>query len=211
MANIPPKVGVVGYGGAFNMGRQHLNEMRNSGMIPTAVADLDAERLVVAQKEFPGIQTYLSLEEMLEKSDIDLVTIITPHNTHFELARQCLQAGRHAICEKPMTITMKEADILIEEAKKRNLLVSIYHNRHWDGCVIRAVEAMRAGVERGRAAGLAVEKAEFARLGLTPVSAALRGLFFAQAAAKRNPFAGDLPAPAPPPLTSIGVLGAGLM
>jgi predicted dehydrogenase len=145
MANIPPKVGVVGYGGAFNMGRQHLNEMRNSGMIPTAVADLDAERLVVAQKEFPGIQTYLSLEEMLEKGDIDLVTIITPHNTHFELARQCLQAGRHAICEKPMTITMKEADTLIEEAKKRNLLVSIYHNRHWDGCVIRAVEAMRAG------------------------------------------------------------------
>ena len=71
------------------------------------------------------------------------------------------------------------------------------------------VAAVRAGVERGRKEGLAVERAEFARLGLTPESAALRGLFFAQTSAKRNPFGAE--AGAAGPLSTIGVLGAGLM
>ena len=114
-------------------------------MIPTAVVELDPARLKVAEADFPGIQTYSSVDELLAKSDAELVTIITPHNTHFSLALQCLQAGRHAICEKPMTITMDEADTLIDEAKKRDLLVSIYHNRHWDGSVMQALKVIRAG------------------------------------------------------------------
>ena len=52
------QVGVVGYGGAFNMGRAHFNEMQAAGMTPLAVAEVDPERLAVAAKEFPGIETY---------------------------------------------------------------------------------------------------------------------------------------------------------
>ncbi len=44
------KVGVVGYGGAFNMGRAHLNEMKRAGMTPVAVAEIDAERLHVEER-----------------------------------------------------------------------------------------------------------------------------------------------------------------
>ncbi|MFW6256273.1 MAG: Gfo/Idh/MocA family protein, partial [Candidatus Sumerlaeota bacterium] len=88
------KVGVVGYGGAFNMGYAHLNEMQRAGMVPTAVAEIDPSRLEVATKDFPGIATFASLSEMLRKSDVNLVAIITPHNTHAKLALQCLRAGR---------------------------------------------------------------------------------------------------------------------
>ena len=49
------KVGVIGYGGAFNMGKAHLNEMKKAGMTPTAVAEIDKERLKVAETDFPGI------------------------------------------------------------------------------------------------------------------------------------------------------------
>jgi scyllo-inositol 2-dehydrogenase (NADP+) len=56
--NSPIKVGVVGYGAAFNMGRQHLREMQNSGMVPTAMAELDPERRKAAAKDFPGMKTY---------------------------------------------------------------------------------------------------------------------------------------------------------
>ncbi len=104
------KVGVIGYGGAFNMGRQHLTFMKKAGMTPVAVAELDETRLKVAQEEFPGIETYTSVSAMLDKSDVNLVVIITPHNTHAELALQCLRAGRHVISEKPLAITTEECD-----------------------------------------------------------------------------------------------------
>jgi len=136
-------VGVVGYGGAFNMGRQHLNEMRRAGMTPLAAADIDPERLKVAQADFPGIETYTSAAAMLRKSEVNLVTIITPHNTHARLALQCLAAGRHVCCEKPLAITTAECDRMIAAAKKNRVLLTTYHNRHWDGCILEAVRQIK--------------------------------------------------------------------
>jgi len=140
------KVGVIGYGGAFNMGRGHLNEMANAGMTPTAVAEIDASRLAVAEADFPGIQTYGSVKEMLKKSDVDLVAIITPHNTHAKLAIQCLNARRHVVTEKPFAITTAECDAMITAAKKNKVVLSTYHNRHWDGCILNAVRKIKSGI-----------------------------------------------------------------
>ena len=90
-------VGVVGYGGAFNMGRQHLNEMKAAGMSPLAVVEIDPKRLEVARADFPGIETYATVDEMLAKSAVELVTVITPHNTHAELGLKIVAAGRHCV------------------------------------------------------------------------------------------------------------------
>ena len=137
------RVGVIGYGGAFNMGRGHLKEMEQAGMTPVAVCEVDAERLKVAETDFPGIQTYSTVAEMLRRSDVNLVTIITPHNTHAKLALQCLKAGRHVVCEKPLAITTAECDAMIAAAKKSGVVLSTYHNRHWDGWILRAVEQIK--------------------------------------------------------------------
>lgn len=137
------KVGVVGYSAAFNMGHTQLRDMRHVGMKPTAVAELDPVRLQAARDDFPGIETYASVAEMLEKSSVDLVALITPHNTHAKLALQCLRAGRHVICEKPFAVTTAEVDSMIREAKKRGLMVTAYHNRHWDGNILQAVKMIR--------------------------------------------------------------------
>ena len=84
------KVGVIGYGGAFNMGRRHLADMQTAGMTPVAVAEVDPERLKIASEDFPRIDTYDSVTKMLKDSDVNLVVLITPHNTHAKLALQCL-------------------------------------------------------------------------------------------------------------------------
>ncbi len=139
------KVGVIGYGGAFNMGRAHLNEMAKAGMTPVAVAEIDAARLKVAETDFPGIQTYTSVATMLRKSDVNLLAIITPHNTHAKLAMQCLNAGRHIVCEKPLAVTTEECDAMIAAAKANRCIISTYHNRHWDGCILKAVEVIGSG------------------------------------------------------------------
>lgn len=139
-------VAAIGYGGAFNMGRAHLDQMKDAGMTPAAVVDVDPERLGIAQQDFPGIQTYTSVAAMLRKSDVNLVAIITPHNTHAKLAVQCLKAGRHVVTEKPFAITTVECDAMIAAAKKTRTVLSTYHNRHWDGCAMEAVRQIRSGV-----------------------------------------------------------------
>ncbi len=137
------KVGAIGYGGAFNMGKAHLGQMQQAGMTPTAVAEIDPARLEVAAADFPGIETYPSVTEMLAKSDVDLVAIITPHNTHAALAIECLRAGVGVVSEKPFAVTTAECDRMIREATKRKALLSTYHNRHWDGCILEAVRQIR--------------------------------------------------------------------
>jgi len=137
------KVGVVGYGGAFNMGRAHLTEMQRAGMTPVAVAELDKARRQVAMQEFPDIKTYATVGQMLKDSDVHLVAIITPHNTHAKLALQCLKAGRSVVCEKPLAITTAECDAMIAAAEANNLVLSTYHNRHWDGCILEAMTRIK--------------------------------------------------------------------
>ncbi len=136
------KVGVIGYGSAFGMGRAHLNEMNKAGMTPVAIAEIDPERLKIAQQDFPGIATYSSVTTMLKRSDVELLAIITPHNTHAKLALQCLNAGRHVVCEKPLAITTAECDKMIAAARKNRVVLSTYHNRHWDGCIMEAVNQL---------------------------------------------------------------------
>lgn len=139
-------VGVVGYGGAFNMGRQHLKEMQAAGMTPTAVVEIDPARLAVAREDFPGIETYGSVDEMLAKSAVELVTVITPHNTHAALGLQIAAAGRHCVLEKPMAVTTDECDAMIAAAEAAGVVVSTYHNRHWDGWILKANELFKAGL-----------------------------------------------------------------
>jgi scyllo-inositol 2-dehydrogenase (NADP+) len=139
------RVGVVGYGGAYNMGRAHLSEMRAAGMTPVAVAEIDPTRLAVARTDFPSIHTFDTLDAMLAEAAVDLVTVITPHDTHAPLGLRVLAAGRHCILEKPMAITTTECDTLIAAARDRDLLVSTYHNRHWDGWILHALEVAHAG------------------------------------------------------------------
>lgn len=139
------KVAVVGYGGSFNMGMAHLNEMKRAGMVPLAVCEIDPARREAARKDFADIETYATVGEMLKKSAADLVTLITPHNTHAKLALQCLKAGRHVVVEKPMAITTAECDAMIAAAKKHKVMLSTYHNRHWDGCVMSALQSIHSG------------------------------------------------------------------
>lgn len=139
------KVGVVGYGVAFGTGRGHLKAVREAGMTPVAVADSDPGRVEAVREDFPDIETYHSLGAMLRRSDVNLVVIATPHNTHARLGVQALNAGRHVVCEKPLATTTAGCDAMIAAAARNKVVLSAFHNRHWDGCIMRAVKVVRSG------------------------------------------------------------------
>ena len=105
--------------------------------------DLDPKRLKVARADFPGIATFTSLSDMLRKADVNLVVLITPHNLHAEQALAALAAGKHVVCEKPFAVSTQECDAMIRLAARKGLMVSTYHNRHWDGCILNALRIVR--------------------------------------------------------------------
>ena len=86
----------------------------------------------LAQKKFPGIKTFRSLEDLLSDPDIELVIVNTPNYTHYEYARKALLAGKHVIVEKPFTVTVAEGEELIVLAKEQAKLLSVYQNRRYD-------------------------------------------------------------------------------
>jgi predicted dehydrogenase/type 1 glutamine amidotransferase len=128
------KVGVIGYGGAFNMGKLHAQSCERARMKPIAVCDVDPKRTATAKTELgEHIQTFTEVKDMLDKTDVEMCIVITPHNTHAPLSIQCLEAGRHVVTEKPYTITVDEATRVIETARRVKKMATVFHNRRWDG------------------------------------------------------------------------------
>jgi len=138
------KLGVIGYGGAFNMGKCHLDQASEcGGMVPTAVCDLDPKRTEEAKKDFPNIVTYNNTDEIINSDICNTIIIITPHNSHAELVIKALRAGKNVIVEKPMAITTEECDEMIKVANESRLLLSTFHNRHWDGHILTAMKKIK--------------------------------------------------------------------
>lgn len=130
----PVQAGIIGYGPAFNMGLNHSTAINSiEGLQVTAVCDLDSERLEAAREELGDIKTYSKVADVAADPDIQLVIVILPHNLHCEVAVACLGAGKHVVVEKPMAISIDECTQMIEAAKKRSLMLSVFHNRRWDG------------------------------------------------------------------------------
>jgi predicted dehydrogenase len=70
---------------------------------------------------------------LLKDDEIELIVVATPNSSHFELARQSLIAGKHVVVDKPFTNTSAEAQELIDLARTQNRLITVHHNRRWDG------------------------------------------------------------------------------
>ena len=81
--------------------------------------------------DFPEVKSYARIEELLE-SDVNLVIVNTPVETHYEYAKKVLLAGKHAIVEKAFTTTVAQAQELSALAKEKGLKLAVFQNRRWD-------------------------------------------------------------------------------
>ncbi len=83
-------------------------------------------------QDYPDVTVVPTLDRLLADKNIALVVISTPNDTHYEFAKRAIEAGKHVIVEKPFTIHAADADELIELARQRNVMLSVYQNRRWD-------------------------------------------------------------------------------
>lgn len=122
-------LGVIGYGG---MGSYHVNHILSDfkAIQVKGMFDISAERQAVAKSE--GYQVYDSLKDLLDDASIDVVLIATPNDVHKDLAIHALRAGKHVVCEKPVTITCEELKEIMAVAEETGLVFMVHQNRRWD-------------------------------------------------------------------------------
>ncbi len=82
---------------------------------------------------YPRIKTLKNADDLLGDPDIELVVVATPNATHFELARTALEAGKHVVVDKPFTVSSSEGRQLVDLAKKKGKILTVFQNRRWDG------------------------------------------------------------------------------
>jgi predicted dehydrogenase len=147
------KVGVVGGGVGVNhiQGYQELPDLFSVA----ALCDIDASRAERVAKEYGIGRAVTSLDALLEL-DLDIVDICTPSSLHYAQAKNVLQAGRHAVVEKPLAGSLAEADTLAEvERKSGKRLCPIFQYRFSDG--IAQLQHLKQSGFAGRAYVTTVE------------------------------------------------------
>jgi len=140
------RVGLLGYGPAYRMGIHHSERIAATrGMELTAVCDRDPARLDAALEEQGDIATFADAEDMARSGQIDLGVVILPHSLHGWGIETLLQAGVHVITEKPFAVTVAECDLVTALARDQGVMLSVYHNRHWDPDVLTLLHVIASG------------------------------------------------------------------
>lgn len=121
------RLGIVGFG---FMGHCDADMMATFDEIDLiAVADTNPEQLKDAPE---GVETYGSMDEMLEKADINVVMISTPNPSHLEMVEKAAAAGKDIICEKPAAMTVAQFDRMVEITEKAGVIFTVHQQRRWD-------------------------------------------------------------------------------
>lgn len=121
---------VVGYGG---MGAYHANSLiphEKELFNVVGTYDVDSDRQVAA--ETLGHHVYESYEAVLADSSVDAVLIATPNDSHKDLSVAALRAGKHVVCEKPVTMNVAELDEILAVAEETGRIFMVHQNRRWD-------------------------------------------------------------------------------
>lgn len=86
----------------------------------------------LSKEKYPEVIIYRSLEELLADDEIELVIVNTPNYTHYDFTKKALLANKNVVVEKPFTTTVEEAMELINLAKEKDKLITVFHNRRFD-------------------------------------------------------------------------------
>ena len=144
MADRQIGVGLLAYGAIGDEHNQAISS--TAGLTTVAVCDAKAERIEAALKISPNAKSFGDADQMLESGLLELVIISTPPNTHFTWAKKALELGINVIVEKPMALTTNECDELIELAKSKSLLLTVYQNRRYDSDFLTMQKAINDGL-----------------------------------------------------------------
>jgi predicted dehydrogenase len=123
------KTGIASYGMSGKLFHAPFVEA-HPGYELTAIVERSKDD---SRKRYPQSKLYRSIDELINDASIELIIVNTPVQTHYEIAKQAINAGKHVIVEKPFTVTSAEGEELVKIAKEKKVSLFVYQNRRYDG------------------------------------------------------------------------------
>ncbi|MCM8769972.1 MAG: Gfo/Idh/MocA family oxidoreductase, partial [Candidatus Omnitrophica bacterium] len=140
----PIKTGIAGLGrSGWNIHARLISQVPELFQI-TAVCDPEKSRLSEAESNF-GCRCYGSFEQMLKEKEMELVVIATPSYLHSKNSIQALKAGFHVVCEKPMALSVRDAEAMIATARSSRKKLAVFHNRRYAPDFLKVKEVITSG------------------------------------------------------------------
>jgi predicted dehydrogenase len=137
------RVGLIGYGyWGPNLAR---NFAEIGGAQVVQVSDMREDRLAQASARYPAITTTTDCHALIADPAVDAVVIMTPVSTHYDLALEALQAGKHVLVAKPLATSVEQCTTLIDEAARRNRVLMVDHTFIYTG----AIQCIKGLVDSG--------------------------------------------------------------
>ncbi|BDR68009.1 oxidoreductase [Clostridium tetani] len=109
-------------------------------------AELEKAKYIDGMRDSVEVNIYEDYKEMLEKEEIDVVAISTESGYHPEIAMYCMNKGKHVIVEKPMALSIKDADDMIECSRKNNVKLAVCHQNRFN----EPIQKLRKAIEEDR-------------------------------------------------------------
>ncbi len=138
------RIAIVGCGRIAKRHAELLGSGQIAGAKLVAVCDLLADRAQAFADKY-DVPGFTSVAELLEKSDADVITVLTPSGSHAALSIEASRAGRHVIVEKPMALTLADADAMIRAADEAGKQLFVVKQNRFNVPVVKAREALEAG------------------------------------------------------------------
>lgn len=161
-AHTPLQVGIVGYGWwGQTLARQLQSEAATPHFSVRAVAETDAKlhKLAQEQGQAKNIAVYDSFETMISQARLDAVVLCTPHLQHADQILKAAGQGLHVFCEKPLCLTLADAQQALEQCQSKGVVLGLGHERRFEPEVI----ALRQRIEQGEFGSILQIEANFSQ------------------------------------------------
>jgi len=138
------RAGIVGCGAISRAHAKTYQKHERADLV--AAADINPHALKIFTEEFSVSSTYTDYKEMLDKEDLDIISVCTWHGSHAEVTIAAAEKGvKGIICEKPMCINLGQADAMIKACEKSGTKLTVEHNKRYDPVNIEARRLIRDG------------------------------------------------------------------
>ena len=136
------KMGIIGMG---KMGEYHAGWMTPENQLRlVAACERNEDRVAELKQKYP-IDFYSDVDDFLQKADIDFAVIVTTHDSHEELTIKALNAGKHVIVEKPMSMTYASTERMVATAEKNQKHLFVHQSSRWDRDFLLLKEVIKSG------------------------------------------------------------------
>ena len=135
------RTGVMGFG----LGGSAFHAPLVDAVPELALSAIATSRAEAVRARYPHAAVVADAQALLDDPGIELVVVTTPNDTHFALAKAALAAGKHVVVDKPFANSAAEAEELVALAAARGRVLSVFHNRRWDGDFLTVKRLRDAG------------------------------------------------------------------